>query len=204
MIGCFPVRASRTLVGACALAAALMLPAASASAQGITAFSAQGRVEGGPPRVRGGGVPYMKGPSPGAGPRGPVGGAPRVMGGPPRSYGVAPRIGGPGPRYGGPGGPGFRGPAVGFRGPVYGGRAAFIRGRHHVRRGGLLLPLIGLGALGAIYVGSRPYTPYAYVDGPVGPQCAGPTEDGVCELRMTEVPLEDGGAELQCVAYCPQ
>ena len=73
-----------------------------------------------------------------------------------------------------------------------------------MRRGGLLLPLVGLGALGAIYVGSRPYTPYAYVDGPVGPQCAGPTEDGLCELRMTEVPLEDGGAELQCVAYCPQ
>lgn len=223
MIGCFrarasrslagfPIRTSRTLAGACALAAALMLPAASASAQGITEFSAQARYDGGAPRVRGGGVPLMRGPAPGAGPRGPVGGAPRVMGGPPRSYGVAPRIGAPGPRigapgprYGGPGGPGFRGPAVGFHGPVYrGGRAAFIRGRHHVRRGGVLLPLIGLGALGAIYVGSRPYTPYAYVDGPVGPQCAGPTEDGVCELRMTEVPLEDGGAELQCVAYCPQ
>ena len=68
----------------------------------------------------------------------------------------------------------------------------------------LLLPLVGLGALGAIYVGSRSYTPYAYVDGPVGPTVPGPTEDGLCELRMTEVPLEDGGAELQCVAYCPQ
>jgi len=120
------------------------------------------------------------------------------------------RSGGPGPHFGRPGqfnpqfrGPGFRGPAVGFRGPRYGGRAAFIRGRHHVRRRGLLLPLIGLGALGAIYVGSRPYTPYAYVDGPFGPECSGPTEDGVCELRMTEVPLEGGGAELQCVAYCP-
>ncbi|MEA2873104.1 MAG: hypothetical protein QOH67_3080, partial [Hyphomicrobiales bacterium] len=73
-----------------------------------------------------------------------------------------------------------------------------------VRRGGLLLPLVGLGALGAIYVGSRYYTPYAYVDGPVGPECAGPTDDGLCELRMTEVPLENGGAELVCVAYCPQ
>lgn len=100
--------------------------------------------------------------------------------------------------------PAFRGPAVGFRGPYWrGGRAAFIRGRHHVRRGGLLLPLVGLGALGAIYVGSRQYTPYAYVDSPEGGQCAGPTDDGVCELRMTEVPLESGGAEMQCVAYCP-
>ena len=43
-----------------------------------------------------------------------------------------------------------------------------------------------------------------YVDVPAGPACAGPTEDGICELRLTEVPLETGGAELQCVAYCPQ
>ncbi len=66
-----------------------------------------------------------------------------------------------------------------------------------------MLPLIGLGALGAIYVGSQAYTPYAYVDSPEGGQCEGPTDDGMCELRMTEVPLESGGAELQCVAYCP-
>jgi hypothetical protein len=32
----------------------------------------------------------------------------------------------------------------------------------------------------------------------------GPTDDGLCELRMTEVPLEDGTAALQCVSYCPQ
>jgi hypothetical protein len=79
----------------------------------------------------------------------------------------------------------------------------FVRGPHRVRRGGYVLPLVGLGVLGAIYVGSRAYTPYAYVDGVVGPECAGPTDDGVCELRMTEVPLEGGGVELQCVAYCP-
>jgi hypothetical protein len=132
---------------------------------------------------------------------------------------VAPRFQGPrgpagvvNPGYRGPIGrppvgvvsPGFRGPAVGFRGPYWrGGRATFIRGRHYIRRGGLVLPLVGLGALGAIYVGSRAYTPYAFVDSPDGGVCAGPTDDGVCELRMTEVPLESGGAELQCVAYCP-
>jgi hypothetical protein len=79
----------------------------------------------------------------------------------------------------------------------------FVRGPHRIRRGGYVLPLVGLGVLGAIYVGSRPYAPYAYVEGVAGPECAGPTDDGVCELRMTEVPLEGGGAELQCVAYCP-
>ena len=43
----------------------------------------------------------------------------------------------------------------------------------------------------------------AYVDGVEGPACAGPTDDGLCELRVTEVPYEGGGAGLQCVAYCP-
>ena len=215
MIGRFPARASGLLAGTVVLAA-LALPAA-ALASDVTEFSAQDsgvRAPGGPPRVVPRGVP---------GPRGPVG-APRHMGAP-GGVAVAPRVGDGGRRYGGPGpgfrgpapgyvapgyrgpGPGFRGPAVGFgpgwRGPHYRGYA-FVRGRHYVRRGGALLPLVGLGALGAIYVGSRYYTPYAYVDVPAGPACAGPTEDGMCELRLTEVPLETGGAELQCVAYCPQ
>jgi hypothetical protein len=101
-------------------------------------------------------------------------------------------------------GPGYRGPVAGFRGPTWrGGRAAFIRGPYRINRGGVVLPFVALGALGAIYVGSQLYSPYAYVDGPVGPECAGPTDDGMCELRMTEVPLETGGTALQCVAYCP-
>jgi hypothetical protein len=113
-----------------------------------------------------------------------------------------------GPGYRGPIAPGYRGPVAGFRGPVgatffRGRNVTFVRGPYRVRRGGYVLPLVGLGVLGAIYVGSRQYAPYAYVDGVVGPECAGPTDDGVCELRMTEVPLEGGGAELQCVAYCP-
>lgn len=63
MIRDFSARAGRSLVGTFALAAVLMLPAASASARDITEFSAQDRV-GGPPRVRGGGAPHMKGPLP--------------------------------------------------------------------------------------------------------------------------------------------
>jgi len=198
MIRRFPAGVSSSLAGALVLAATFVLPPSSVSAEHAAEFSSQGRQglgdsgAGPGPGIRGGAAPQMKGPPPGAGPRGRV---------------VAPHFGGRAAQFGSrgpaPGFGGYRGPAVGYRGPGYRGHA-FIRGRHHVRRGGLLLPLIGLGALGAIYVGSRPYTPYAYVDGAVGPECSGATEDGMCELRMTEVPLETGGAELQCVAYCPQ
>jgi hypothetical protein len=105
-------------------------------------------------------------------------------------------------------GPGLRGPAVGFRGPVgtttfRGARANFIRGRHRFFRNGAYIPFVALGALGAIAIGSRYYAPYAFVDGPGPDACMGPTDDGMCELRMTEVPLEDGSAEMQCVSYCP-
>jgi hypothetical protein len=176
MIRRFALRASRTLAGAVVLAA-LALP--SAAAPDIE-LSSQDRM-----------------------------GAPRDMGGGARGPGFAPQGGGQRPQFGAPafrghgsGASGYRGPAVGTRG--YHRGHAFVRGRHYVRRGNLVLPLIGLGALGAIYFGSRPYTPYAYVDGVAGPQCSGTTEDGLCELRLTEVPLESGGAALQCVAYCPQ
>ena len=97
---------------------------------------------------------------------------------------------------------GFRGPigAVPFRGA----RANFIRGPHRFFRNGRYIPFVALGALGAITIGSRYYTPYAYVDGPSADTCEGQTDDGMCEMRMTEVPLEDGTAAMQCVSYCPQ
>ena len=63
---------------------------------------------------------------------------------------------------------------------------------------------MALGSLAAITIGSRYYRPYAYVDGVNPDYCEGPTDDGFCELRMTEVPLEDGSVVLQCVSYCPQ
>lgn len=222
------IAASGSLVGALFFTLSAPVPhaAAQGASAGITDLSSQHdpRVSaakgvgrgGGPPPGAAGGRGGGGGPPPGLrapGPRGPAfnpgaGAAPRVFqgGGPRGPVGVVgPGYRGPVPR--GPVGvvgPGYRGPAYGgFRPSWRGGSAAFIRGPHRVRRGGLLLPLVGLGALGAIYVGSRYYTPYAYVDGPVGPECAGPTDDGLCELRTTEVPLESGGAELVCVAYCP-
>jgi hypothetical protein len=216
------IAAGGSLVGALFLTLSVPVPHAGAQSAsgGITDLSSQHdpRVSaakgvgrgGGPPPGAAGGRGGGGGPPPGLrppGPRGPAfnpgaGAAPRVFqgGGQRGPVGVV----GPVPR--GPAGvigSGYRGPAIGFRPSWRGGRAAFVRGPYRVRRGGLLLPLVGLGALGAIYVGSRAYTPYAYVDGPVGPECAGPTDDGLCELRMTEVPLESGGAEAVCVAYCP-
>ena len=142
--------------------------------------------------------------------RGPVGAprtnlAPRNLQGAPRNFQGTPR---------GPAavirGPGLRGPAVGFRGgplgvtTFRGGRANFVRGPHRFYRNGAYIPFVALGTLGAIAIGSRYYTPYAYVDGPGPDACMGPTDDGMCELRMTEVPLEDGTAVMQCVSYCPQ
>ena len=99
----------------------------------------------------------------------------------------------------------------GYRGTAYGG----FRHRWRAARGihatviacdavmGCCLRF-GLGALGAIYVGSRYYNALCVVDGPIGPGVRRATDDGLCELRMTEVPLENGGAEAVCVAYCPQ
>jgi hypothetical protein len=112
-----------------------------------------------------------------------------------------PAVVGPGP------GPGFRGP--GFRGPIgmvpfHGARANFIRGPHRFFRNGRYIPFVAIGALGALAIGSRYYQPYAYVDGPGPDACFGQTDDGLCELRMTEVPLEDGSSVMQCVSYCPQ
>jgi hypothetical protein len=197
---------ARILVLAGALIALVPSVAALAQTPAITEFSSE-QVD--PKKLRGGA------------PRGPAQ-APRINVAPrvniaPR-VNVAPRIN-VAPRNNfrvqGPGnnaiirGPGLRGPANAFRGPVgvttfRGVRANFVRGRHRFFRNGVYIPLVAIGALGAIAIGSRYYQPYAYVDGPGPDACMGPTDDGMCELRMTEVPLEDGTAAPQCVAYCPQ
>ena len=83
------MRASRSLTGACVVAAALMLPAASASARDVTEFSAQDdRYDAVARRACGEAArrtcEVLR---PARAPRGPVG-APRVMGGPPRELAV--------------------------------------------------------------------------------------------------------------------
>lgn len=205
---------SASLASALIVAAAALVPV-EAFAQPPVGFGAPpGKApavrRGPPPQAAPRIAPRVQGPQPGF--RGPVA-QPQFRRGPGPQPGFrGPLVGAPqfrGP-VAGPRGPGFRGPAVGFRRPPLGvqsfrgGRAAFIRGPHRIRRGNAWLPFVAIGTLGAIAIGSRYYTPYAYVDGPSASTCSGPTDDGFCELRLTEVPLEYGGSELQCVAYCPQ
>lgn len=190
--------------------ASLMLAAPPASAQGtsaITEFSSEQvdpkKLRGGTPRGNAVAPRINVAPRVNIAPR--VNVAPRNNFVPRNNFQVAPRNFQVAPR-----GPGLRGPANAFRGrPIgvttfRGGRANFVRGPHRFFRNGVYIPLVAIGALGAIAIGSRYYTPYAYVDGPGPDACMGPTDDGMCELRMTEVPLEDGTAAMQCVSYCPQ
>jgi hypothetical protein len=57
-------------------------------------------------------------------------------------------------------------------------------------------------ALGVVLIGGSYWYPDAYVAAE-GPACTGLTADG-CQLQWRPVGLEDGGAEPQCVQYCPQ
>jgi hypothetical protein len=56
--------------------------------------------------------------------------------------------------------------------------------------------------LGVVLIGDSFWYPDAYVSAE-GPACTGYTGDG-CQLQWRMVDLEDGGAEPQCVQYCPQ
>jgi Beta/Gamma crystallin len=56
--------------------------------------------------------------------------------------------------------------------------------------------------LGVVLIGDAYWYPDAYVSAE-GPACTGYTADG-CQLQYRMVDLEDGGAEPQCVQYCPQ
>ena len=110
---------------------------------------------------------------------------------------VAPRVGAPAPRFVPRISPGARGASF------IGGRQVYVnRGAYRARHGGRIVTFVGVGALAAIAVGGYYYRPYGFVE--VEPQaCTGVTDDG-CELRMTEVPTEDGDAVPQCVTFCPQ
>jgi hypothetical protein len=93
--------------------------------------------------------------------------------------------------------------------PVRGAGRTVIRGQNYsawrsgyrVRRGSGWRTFVGLGALGAIAIGSSQFYPYAYISAPE-PYCEGQTEDG-CELMWQEVETIEGDVVNQCVAYCP-
>ena len=91
----------------------------------------------------------------------------------------------------------------GARGASFiGGRQVFInRGAYRARYGGRIVTFVGIGAVAAILVGARYYQPYGYVE-VEPPACTGVTDEG-CELRLTEVPTEDGDVVPQCVQFCP-
>lgn len=57
-------------------------------------------------------------------------------------------------------------------------------------------------ALGVVLIGGGYYYPDAYV-GFARPYCSGLTPDG-CQLNWQQVNFEDGGADWQCVQFCPR
>jgi hypothetical protein len=57
-------------------------------------------------------------------------------------------------------------------------------------------------ALGVVLIGGGYYYPDAYV-GFARPYCTGLTPDG-CHLNWQQVNFEDGGADWQCVQFCPR
>jgi hypothetical protein len=85
----------------------------------------------------------------------------------------------------------------GERPPSYGGDAWKLIGI-------VALPI----AIGMITSGSANGGPKKYVDGyldlpPEPKRCRGETPDG-CELRVVDVPRQDGGTARACVRYCPR
>jgi hypothetical protein len=77
-----------------------------------------------------------------------------------------------------------------------------VRGQKSIYLGGVRRSFVPLGILGVALIGGS----YWYPDGYVAidrPYCAGLTPDG-CSLQWRMVDLVDGGAEPQCVQYCPQ
>jgi Beta/Gamma crystallin len=61
---------------------------------------------------------------------------------------------------------------------------------------------VPVGLLGVALIGGSYWYPDGYVS-IAGPVCAGFTPDG-CQLHWRMVDFEDGGAEPQCVQYCPR
>jgi len=74
-------------------------------------------------------------------------------------------------------------------------------GKHKYWNGYKWVTFVGLATLAPIFIGTEFYTPIGFV--PLGePECTGFTPEG-CSLNWQEVALEDGGEDVECVAYCP-
>jgi hypothetical protein len=76
------------------------------------------------------------------------------------------------------------------------------RGPHFIYMGGFRRFFVPVGILGVALIGGSYWYPDAYVS--VGqPFCSGVSENG-CTLHWRMVDFADGGAEPQCVQYCPR
>jgi Beta/Gamma crystallin len=74
--------------------------------------------------------------------------------------------------------------------------------KHGLWWGGKWKYFVPFTALGVVLVGGAYYYPDAYV-GFARPYCTGITPDG-CRLNWQMVNFEDGGADWQCVQFCPR
>jgi hypothetical protein len=74
--------------------------------------------------------------------------------------------------------------------------------KHGLWWGGKWKYFVPFTALGVVLVGGSYFYPDAYV-GFAQPYCTGLTPDG-CRLNWQQVNFEDGGADWQCVQFCPR
>ena len=77
-----------------------------------------------------------------------------------------------------------------------------LKGPKFIWFGGYRRFFVPVGLLGVALIGGSYWYPDGYVS-IEGPACTGFTPDG-CQLHWRMVDFEDGGAEPQCVQYCPQ
>ena len=74
--------------------------------------------------------------------------------------------------------------------------------QHKIWWGGKWKYFVPFTAIGVVLVGGTYFYPDAYV-GFARPYCTGLTPDG-CQLNWQQVNFEDGGADWQCVQFCPR
>jgi hypothetical protein len=108
---------------------------------------------------------------------------------------------------GGKTGQGGIGPVAGVMGGVSGNftpinnqSVTIFRGPRPVWIGGVERTFVAASVLPGLYLGSDYYAPQGYI-AVAQPACYGRTAEG-CLLRWQQVPLESGGADVQCVQLC--